>query len=301
MPPISSGSLRHLSAMSRFIRRLVSAIAMWAIALFVVFTGNETVFLLLIGSLGMAGLWEYFQMIERSGKRCFKAFGMACGAASFIGSFFALRTNSQTAAYDFENFVLLVFLFGVFARQMFRPTGKHAPLETMAYTLFGLLYVAWLFNFMTKIVYVIPRTPQGATLGQFYVLYLVVVTKFADMGAYLIGSRIGRHQMMPHISPAKTWEGFLGSLVFAIIGSYLLIILMPKQLAWFNFLHATVLGVLIGFAAVVGDLGESIIKRSTGVKDSGALLPGIGGMLDLIDSLLFTAPLLFFYLRFLVR
>jgi phosphatidate cytidylyltransferase len=274
---------------------------MWAIALFVIFSGNEMIFLLLIASLGLAGLWEYFQMIEQSGTRCFTAFGMACGAASFIGSFFALRTNSQTAAYDFENIVLLVFLFGVIARQMFRPTGKTAPLETMAYTLFGLLYVAWLFNFMTKIVYVIPRNAQGATLGQFYVLYLVVVTKFADMGAYLVGSRIGRHHMMSHISPSKTWEGFIGSLVFAVAASCLLIVLMQKHLAWLNIFHGTILGVLIGFGAAVGDLGESIVKRSAGVKDSGALLPGIGGMLDLIDSLLFTAPLLFFYLRFLVR
>ena len=274
---------------------------MWVIALFVIFSGNEALFLLLIGSLGMAGLWEYFQMIEHSGMRCFKAFGMACGFASFIGSFLALRTNSQTAAYDFEMFVLLVFLFGVFARQMFRPTAKYAPLETMAYTLFGLLYVAWLFNFMTKIVYVIPRTPNGSTVGQYYVLYLVVVTKFADMGAYLVGSRIGRHQMIPHISPAKTWEGFGGSLAFAVVGSYLVILLMQRQLAWLNFFNATVLGFLIGLAAVVGDLVESLIKRSTGVKDSGALLPGIGGVLDLIDSLLFSAPILFFYLRFLVR
>src|SRR3984893_17797949 len=287
--------------MSRFYRRLISAAAMWAIALFVIFSGNETIFLLLIGALGMAGLWENFRMLERSGTRCFTAFGMACGAASFIGSFFALRTNSQTEAYDFENIVLLVFLFGVNARQMFRPTRKTAPLETMAYTLLGLLYVAWLFNFMTKIVYVIPRTAEGATQGQFYVLYLVVVTKFADMGAYLVGSRIGRHQMIPHISPAKTWEGFGGSLVFAVVAGYLLIFLMPQQLAWLNFFHATILGILIGLAAVVGDLGESIIKRSTGVKDSGAVLPRIGGMLDLIDSLLFSAPLLFFYLRFLVR
>src|ERR1700730_16111334 len=144
--------------MSRFFRRLISAIAMWSIALLVIFWGNEATFLLLIGSLGLAGLWEYFRMIERSGTSCFTAFGMACGAASFIGSFFALRTNSQTAAYDFENIVLLVFLFGVIARQMFRPTVKIAPLETMAYSFFGLMYVAWLFNFMTKIVYVIPRT-----------------------------------------------------------------------------------------------------------------------------------------------
>jgi phosphatidate cytidylyltransferase len=287
--------------MSRFIRRLCTAVAMWIIALLVIFSGNEIIFLLLIGSLGMAGLWEYFQMIEKSGMRCFKAFGMACGAACFIGSFLALRTNSQSAAYDFEMFVLLIFLIGVFARQMFRPTTKHAPLETMAYTLFGLLYVAWLFNFLTKIVYVVPRLPNGETTGQFYVLYLVVVTKFSDMGAYLVGSRFGRNRMMPHISPAKTWEGFFGSLVFAIVGSTALVYLMPKHLAWLNLAHAAILGLVIGVAAMVGDLGESIIKRSTGVKDSGAVLPGIGGMLDLIDSLLFTAPLLFFYLRFLVR
>jgi phosphatidate cytidylyltransferase len=274
---------------------------MWVIALCIIFSGNEILFLLLIGSLGMAGLWEYFRMLEQSGTRCFTAFGLICGAAAFIGSFLALRTGSQTAAYDFENFVLLVFLFGVIARQMFRPTVKSAPLESMAYTLFGLLYVAWLFNFLTKIVYVVPRNANGATVGQFYVLYLVVVTKFADMGAYLVGSRIGRHQMMPHISPSKTWEGFFGSLLFSVAASCLLILIMPQTLAWLNFLHGTVLGLLIGVAAVVGDLGESIVKRSTGVKDSGVLLPGIGGVLDLNDSLLFCGPILFFYLRFLVR
>jgi phosphatidate cytidylyltransferase len=298
---LADRGLPKFVSMSRFYRRLVSAVAMWVIALIGVFSGNETIFILVIGAMGMGGLWEYFRMIEKSGTRCFTAFGMACGAASFIGSYFALRTNSLTAAYDFEDIVLLVFLFGVFARQMFRPTVKTAPLETMAYTLFGLLYVAWLFNFVTKIVYVIPRTAQGAILGQFYVLYLIVVTKFADMGAYLVGSRIGRHHMMQHISPSKTWEGFFASLVFAVAASWLLIFLMPKHLAWLNFFHGTILGLLIAVTAVVGDLGESIIKRSTGVKDSGALLPGIGGLLDLIDSLLFTAPLLYFYLRFLVR
>jgi phosphatidate cytidylyltransferase len=285
----------------RFLRRLFSAIAMWAIALGVIFSGNEIAFLLFICSLGLIGLWEYFGMIEQSGLRCFKVFGMLCGGACFLGSFLFFRSRGPVSAYDFEMGVLLFFLFGVIARQMFRPTTKQAPLETMAYTLFGLLYVVWLFNFMTKIVYAVPRTPEGQLTGQFYVLYLVVVTKFADMGAYLVGSRLGRHQMVPHISPAKTWEGFFGSLLFAIIASNALIWLMPQHLARINFVHGTILGVLIGIGAVIGDLGESIIKRSTGVKDSGAVLPGIGGMLDLLDSLLFTGPLLFFYLRFLIR
>ena len=171
----------------------------------------------------------------------------------------------------------------------------------MAYTIFGLLYVLWLFNFITKIVYVLPRAPDGAVTGQFYVLYLVAITKFSDMGAYLTGSVFGKHMMVPHISPKKTWEGFAGALFFSLLASWGMFKLMPGHLSALNWTHATILGLLLGFAAVIGDLAESIVKRSTGVKDSGNFLPGIGGALDLIDSLLFTAPLLFFYLRLVVR
>jgi phosphatidate cytidylyltransferase len=130
---------------------------------------------------------------------------------------------------------------------------------------------------------------------------LIAVTKFSDMGAYLTGSAIGRHLMSPQISAKKTWEGFFGALGFALLCSLALFKLMPGHLSMLNWTHASVLGLLLGFGAVIGDLAESIVKRSTGVKDSGNLLPGIGGALDLIDSLLFTAPLLFFYLRLVIR
>jgi phosphatidate cytidylyltransferase len=130
---------------------------------------------------------------------------------------------------------------------------------------------------------------------------LIAVTKFGDMGAYLTGSAIGRHLMTPHISAKKTWEGFFGALGFALFCSLMLFKLMPGHLSALTWTHATILGLLLGFGAVVGDLAESIIKRSTDVKDSGSLLPGIGGALDLVDSLLFTAPLLFFYLRLVIR
>ena len=197
--------------------------------------------------------------------------------------------------------MLLFFLLTVFTRQMFESLRDDAPLRTMAYTLFGLLYVLWLFNFITKIVYVVPRLDTGVVVGQFYVLYLIAVTKFSDMGAYLTGSVIGRHPLIPHISPKKTWEGFFGALAFSLFASLMLFKLMPGHLSLLTWTHATVLGLLLGFAAVIGDLAESILKRSTGVKDSGNFLPGIGGALDLIDSLLFTAPLLFFYLRLVIR
>ena len=290
-----------VTARLTFVLRFVSTVTLWSVALLIIFSGWEIAFFLLIGSLGLLSLWEFYGMLDHKGLPNFKITAMACGALLLCGSFYYFSRVGIARSYDYEVAVRLFFLLTVFTRQMFDSLRDDAPLRTMAYTLFGLLYVLWLYNFITKIVYVVPRSPTGAVTGQFYVLYLIAITKFSDMGAYLTGSAIGRHQMIPHISPKKTWEGFAGALVFSLLASWSLFWLMPAQLAALNWMHATVLGLLLGFAAVVGDLAESIIKRSTGVKDSGNFLPGIGGALDLVDSLLFTAPLLFFYMRLVVR
>ncbi len=286
---------------STFLFRFISTIVLWSVALVIAFSGYEFAFYALICAFGLIALWEFYRMLDHRGLPNFKITAMICGAVMLGGSFYYFAKMGPARSYDFEVAVLVFFLLTVFARQMFARLRDDEPLQTMAYTLFGLLYVLWLFNFMTKIVYLTPRSSSGAVTGQFYCLYLIAVTKFSDMGAYLVGSAVGRHLMIPHISARKTWEGFFGALAFALLASLMLFKLMPGHLAALNWTHATVLGLLLGFAAVVGDLAESIIKRSTGVKDSGNFLPGIGGALDLVDSLLFTAPLLFFYLRLVIR
>ena len=286
---------------STFLFRFISTIVLWSVALVIAFSGYEFAFYALICAFGLIALWEFYRMLDHRGLPNFKITAMICGAVMLGGSFYYFAKMGPARSYDFEIAVLVFFLLTVFARQMFARLRDDEPLQTMAYTLFGLLYVLWLFNFMTKIVYLTPRSSSGAVTGQFYCLYLIAVTKFSDMGAYLVGSAVGRHLMIPHISAKKTWEGFFGALAFALLASLMLFKLMPGHLAALNWTHATVLGLLLGFAAVVGDLAESIIKRSTGVKDSGNFLPGIGGALDLVDSLLFTAPLLFFYLRLVIR
>ena len=286
---------------STFVFRFISTIVLWSVALVIAFSGYEFAFYALICVFGLIALWEFYRMLDHRGLPNFKVTALICGAVMLGGSFYYFAKMGPARSYDFEVAVLVFFLLTVFARQMFARLRDDEPLQTMAYTLFGLLYVLWLFNFMTKIVYLTPRSSSVAVTGQFYCLYLIAVTKFSDMGAYLVGSAVGRHLMIPHISAKKTWEGFFGALAFALLASLILFKLMPGHLAALNWTHATVLGLLLGFAAVVGDLAESIIKRSTGVKDSGNFLPGIGGALDLVDSLLFTAPLLFFYLRLVIR
>jgi phosphatidate cytidylyltransferase len=286
---------------SVFILRFISTIALWSVALVAAFSGYELFYFALISLFGLVALWEFYRMLDHRGLPNFKVTGLLCGAVLLAGSFYYFSRMGPARSYDFEIAVMLFFLLTMFARQMFARLREDEPLQTMSYTLFGLLYVIWLFNFMTKILYVVPRSDTGLVTGQFFCLYLIAVTKFSDMGAYLTGSVIGRHPLIPHISPKKTWEGFFGALAFSLLASIGLFKLMPGHLAVLTWTHAIVLGLLLGVAAVIGDLAESIVKRSAGVKDSGGLLPGIGGALDLIDSLLFTGPLLFFYLRLVLR
>ena len=227
---------------------------------------------------------------------------MICGVAMLCGSFYYFSHFGLANSYDFEMAVLLLFLLTVFTRQMFARLRDDEPLQTMAYTLFGLLYVLWLFNFMTKIVYVVPRSPHRCGHG-------AILLPLSDCGDEV--QRHGRvsHRQChraasadsAHQSERKHGKDFLVRWRFSLFASLALFKLMPGHLSALNWTHAIILGLLLGFAAVIGDLAESIIKRSTGVKDSGRLLPGIGGALDLVDSLLFTAPLLFFYLRLVMR
>ncbi len=299
LPADLSPAAPPLDKRAVFRRRLGSSLAMWALLLGVVASGQEVCYFALIAAFAMLGLWEFYRMLDHARLPNFKGYGMTCGAGFLLASF-AFYYARPARPFDYEIAAVLACLFGVFGRQLFVRTKENSPVETMAYTLFGLLYVPLLFNFITKIIYVPPHVPHHP-VGHIYVAYLIAVSKFSDMGAYLTGSVLGRHKMIPHISPAKTWEGFAGALAFSAGISLLLRYLLPNQLGLISWSAAVWLALVLSVAAVVGDLAESIIKRSTGVKDSGRTLPGIGGLLDLIDSLLFTAPILYYYLRVVVE
>src|SRR5215210_9139376 len=187
---------KPVTAKLTFILRFASTIALWSVALLIIFSGYEIAFFGLIAAFGLLTLWEFYGMLDHKGLPNFKITAMVCGSIMLCGSFYYFSTIGPAHSYDFEVACLLGFLLTVFARQMFESLRDDAPLRTMAYTLFGLLYVLWLYNFITKIVYILPRSSTGAVQGQFYCLYLIAITKFSDMGAYLTGSLIGRHQLI---------------------------------------------------------------------------------------------------------
>ena len=129
------------------------------------------------------------------------------------------------------------------------------------------------------------------------VAFLVLVTKMGDVGAYFVGNIMGRHNLIPRISPHKTIEGTMGGLVFSVLSA----VASKSYLPNFSYAHLVVLGILLGILAQVGDLAESLLKRDCAVKDAGGILPGLGGMLDIIDSLLFTTPIFYFYIVVLMK
>lgn len=288
------------AARTVFIRRLISTLGLWGLIVAAILIGSDWGFFVIIALPALVALNEYFRMAKEQGTPVFTLTGSLCAIVYLLTSFLYLQSYGPEPSSDLEMGVLVAFLVVVFARQMFRAVADREPLEAVAYTVFGLLYIPWMFNFVTKIIFLSPRAEDGAVTGQYYVIFLLIVTKFSDMGAYVFGSLFGKHPFAPHISPKKTWEGFAGALFSSLLGSYWIYAMMPEKLSALRFEDVTVLGLLLGFVAVIGDLAESIIKRSTQTKDSSAVLPGIGGTLDLIDSILFTAPLMYFYLRLVV-
>jgi phosphatidate cytidylyltransferase len=158
----------------------------------------------------------------------------------------------------------------------------------VAVILLGLLYVAWYFSFLTKI--------RCLDHGADWVCFLILSVKMGDAGAYFIGSNYGKTKLLPHISPNKTVEGAVAGFVFTIVTVFVSELFLPE----ISFLHLGLLGVFLAVLAQLGDLTESLIKRDVGVKDSGTI-PGLGGVLDVTDSILFTAPFLFYYLTVVLR
>jgi phosphatidate cytidylyltransferase len=164
----------------------------------------------------------------------------------------------------------------------------------LAATMWPLLYVGLLFSFL-----ILVRSLSRGAAGVGYLLALVTVVKMGDTGAYFVGRLIGRHKLAPHLSPGKTIEGAVGGLVFSAFGAWLVLVcLWPRYFGggtvsiaqWLPF------GLAVGAAGMVGDLAESLLKRDAAMKDSSRWMPGFGGVLDIVDSLLFAAPVAYFLL-----
>jgi phosphatidate cytidylyltransferase len=173
-----------------------------------------------------------------------------------------------------------------------RPTIERTVID-WALTIAIPFYLAW----PMALLLVLRGSVMGLSSQQFWwVAGLFCMVWANDTAAFLTGHFFGRRKLALHISPAKTWEGFIGGLSWSVIAAFVLLVITPVHLAWY---HAVILGVLVAVVATLGDLAESLLKRVAEVKDSGTIVPGHGGILDRVDSLLFAISVVFFYAAFL--
>lgn len=249
---------------------------------------NAWVFIAVLLGLTLAGLYEFFYLVKRKGIPIYSYTGIIIGILIPLSIFTRFEPTDK-----WELLFIVLLLLLIFLMQFIRNDNTNAIIG-ISTTLFGILYVSWLFSFLIRIRYFLPGTDGVKLLA-----FILLVTKCGDMGALLIGSKFGKHPLWPRISPNKTIEGSLGSFAFSALAAILGSSLIPPQFG-FSPGHIVVMGTFFGGMGQLGDLSESLIKRDCNVKDSGKFFPGLGGVLDAIDSILFSAPVFYFYISSVV-
>lgn len=263
--------------------RIGSAVLFLPALFFIVRAGGLFFFGLVALQIGF-GLWEFYGLMSAQGLRPYRWLGLAAGFAVAWFVYAGLPTHA--------NLFLSAFLLGVMSLELLRPRDQ--GVAPMSVTLFGVLYVGWLSAHLL-LLRELPRAMGMPYASGAAFVFLVFLTTWAcDTAAYAVGSTIGRRRLLPTVSPKKSVEGSIGGLIAAVLATWLARVwFAPFLPAW----HVLPLGLAIGVFAQVGDLAESLLKRTSRVKDSAMIIPGHGGVLDRFDSLYFTAPLVYYYLK----
>jgi phosphatidate cytidylyltransferase len=269
-------------------KRVLTAIVALPILLFTVWTSSPYYFVALAVIAAIIALSEFYALASKSGFE----------PMSYLG-YLAVPLIALCFVLDHRPWViggLSALGLGSVALALLRADRMDRALGSVAATLFGVVYVGFTAGFMTGVRFVgdeFTQPPTTNLAAKLLTMFFAMVI-LTDTGAYYVGRGIGRHKLAPRISPGKTVEGAIGGFIFAVAaGPLSRLTFFPEIPLW----NSIALGAVIGCAGQVGDLAESMLKRGADVKDSGTLLPGHGGMLDRIDSILFCAPILYYYSR----
>lgn len=271
-----------------FIKRFFSSIAWILFAYAAVYLFPLWGFRLVVTVLVGLGLYEFYSLSEKKGIRVGKFFATAMGLLVPLFAYREHLTRQTLAAYPFFTFLFFLIFFGY----QFAKGKNEGSLAGLSVSVAGVVYVSVLFSFL------IPLRMDGSHL----VSYLFLVTKGGDIGAYLVGSSIGNRPVVPRVSPNKTVEGTLAgiatSMVIGVAASPLLRSYFDLSSGTWSLLLCAGIGLVLGVVGLCGDLAESLLKRDCQTKDARKFIPGMGGILDVIDSLLFTTPLFYAAVRF---
>lgn len=251
---------------------------------------HPVLFLLAFSVITALTLWEFYGLIKDYTCSLPQRIIHTAGGVYF---FFAVCRYAGGDAGGTVFLPCLLFVMFMFISTLYVKKGN--PIHTWAYTLLGQVYCAGPFALLSLIV--LSPSDAGTVIAPLFGLAMFVFVWLDDTGAYLVGSLLGRHRLFERISPKKSWEGFFGGLILVLLSSQVFSYYYP-EVGWFHWLG---LGAVVVVFGTWGDLVESLLKRTLGIKDSGKILPGHGGMLDRFDSVLMAIPAVYLYLELFIR
>ncbi|MGR3309446.1 MAG: phosphatidate cytidylyltransferase [Candidatus Brocadiales bacterium] len=278
---------------TRFIFGAAMLMAFFGI-LYLDYTFNTDIGLGLVAVfVGTVGLLEFYKIVEKNGFKPFKLIGFISGLRLFVGHWVTVRGDTKPVFHlYFANsgsgtlvfLIILLFIFQI-RRGDLRDAAKNISI-----TIFGVLYVFFLLSF----VMLIRHLPAGN--GLLAVITVLLISKGGDIGAYLFGRKFGRHKLCPTISPNKSIEGAAFGLFIGLLIAVGLSISPSTRIL--PLLWVIPFSLIVGIAAMFGDLAESVLKRGANVKDAGNSIPAFGGILDVIDCMLISLPVSYYFLAF---
>ncbi|NOQ20332.1 MAG: phosphatidate cytidylyltransferase [Desulfobacterales bacterium] len=265
------------------LKRWITGLIALPFLIFLVYKGG-VLFTILISMAGLVALWEYYRLVFNGEDKPISNIILLWG----YGINFAIIWSTFLVGPNLSVSVIGLNLIVVALISLFQFKTDQTVLDVVIKQLQGIIYIPVLLSFLVLI--------REGSSGMIWVFVLLAVIFAGDTGAYYVGSYLGRHKLSPAVSPGKTIEGSIGglavNLVLGGIAKYLFLSGLPWGLSLLFFLA-------VGIAGQVGDLFESELKRSSGIKDSGGILPGHGGILDRIDALLFASPVAYIFIRYI--
>jgi len=276
--------------MKNFITRTISGFVYIALITLSILLSPYSYALLFAFVTGLS-LWEFYTILEKNGEAKIDKPMATIGGVFLFVSGFLWFSGILPVKYISLWFLIMIYLL---IRELY--TKEVHAIRDIAYTFFGQIYIALSFMLLSRLGFPDPEavatTYHPILLMSFFTLIWV-----SDTGAYLVGITFGKHRLFERISPKKSWEGFFGGVGFAVIASVAISYFFPGYLNIYQWIGFSLVTVIFG---TWGDLVESMIKRSLGIKDSGTIIPGHGGMLDRFDSTLLAAPAIVMYYLFLL-
>lgn len=270
--------------MNNFITRTLTGAAYVALILASTLL-HPFLFALVFLAFMVQGMLEFYKITRGSKAKPQVTMGIFITTYLFISGFVSYNFN---LGFKLPLLTIILLAF-IFIGELYR--NYKNPIHNIGATFLGIIYVGIPIFLMIPLVFFNEGFNGNILLGIFIIIWL------NDSGAYLFGITLGKHRLFERISPKKSWEGFLGGALVALVSAYFVF----KYLGGLNLQVWLIIAAIITIFGTLGDLVESLFKRSIGIKDSGSILPGHGGVLDRLDSLIFTIPIIFTYLYFFVK